>query len=140
MPEIVLINKLNLEKKLLTQYIFDSNMYSLFLLSFANFVGLQLKKSKIKGGPRDLKIKGVSSNIHPEISYLGTVTGQRGKPKLVLDGYTFIQNKRIDEKTYWCCSQIRQKNCKARVITVGSIENFSIKCSKHSHDREIYLE
>lgn len=75
-----------------------------------------------------------------EISYLGTVPGQRGKPKLVLNGYTFIPNKRINEKTYWNCSQVRQKKCKARIITIGSMDNILIKYPKHSHSEEFTVD
>lgn len=75
-----------------------------------------------------------------EISYLGTVPGQRGKPKLVLNGYTFIPNKRINEKTYWNCSQVRQKKCKARIITVGSMDNILIKYPTHSHSEEFNVD
>lgn len=75
-----------------------------------------------------------------EISYLGTVRGQRGKPKLVLNGYTFIPNKRINDKTYWNCSQVRQKKCKARIITIGSVENVLIKYPTHSHSEEFNVD
>lgn len=59
-------------------------------------------------------------------AYIGTVAGQRGNPKLVLNGFTYIPNKRIKEKTYWNCAHVRQKKCKARLITLGSMDNIIV--------------
>lgn len=69
-------------------------------------------------------------------AYIGTVAGQRGNHKLVLNGYAFIPNKKIKEKTYWNCANVRQKKCKARLITVGSMENIIITHPQHSHEQE----
>lgn len=88
------------------------------------------KKEKL---PKRLYVK---STNDAKISYLGTVTGQRGKLKLVLNGYTFISNKRINDKIYWNCSKVRQKKCKARIITKGSMDNVIIKHAAHSHSEE----
>lgn len=69
-------------------------------------------------------------------AYIGTVAGQRGNPKLVLNGFAYIPNKRIKEKTYWNCAHVRQKKCKARLITLGSIDNILVTYPQHSHDQE----
>lgn len=69
-------------------------------------------------------------------AYIGTVAGQRGNPKLVLNGYAYIPNKRIKNKTYWNCAQVRQKKCKARLITVGSMNNILVRFAQHSHEQE----
>lgn len=68
---------------------------------------------------------------------IGTVPGQRGNPKLVLNGYTYIPNKRVGDKTYWSCSLVRQKKCKARLITVGSMDNIFVTTPDHTHEAEI---
>lgn len=72
----------------------------------------------------------------PGVTFLGTVPGQRGKLKLVLNGYTFISNKRLKDKIYWNCSKVRQEKCRARIITIGSMENVHIKYPNHSHEKE----
>lgn len=94
------------------------------------------------GGPSRLPktLRKLGKKGDADISYLGTVPGQRGKPKLVLNGYTFIPNKRINDKTYWNCSQVRQKKCKARIITIGAMENILIKYPTHSHSEEFSVD
>lgn len=69
-------------------------------------------------------------------AYIGTVAGQRGNPKLVLNGFAYIPNKRIKDKTYWNCAQVRQKKCKARLITLGTMDNILVTYSQHSHEQE----
>lgn len=66
---------------------------------------------------------------------IGTVAGQRGNQKLVLNGYTYIRNKRSNAKTYWNCAQVRQKRCRARLITIGSMDNIVVTHAQHSHDK-----
>lgn len=73
----------------------------------------------------------------PLRAYIGTVPGQRGNPKLVLNGYTYIPNKRIKDKTYWNCSHVRQKKCRARLITIRTMDNILITHPDHTHEEEI---
>lgn len=73
----------------------------------------------------------------PEPALIGTVPGQRGNPKLVLNGFTYIPNKRIKDKTYWNCSHVRQKKCRARLITVREMDNIFITMPDHNHPEEI---
>lgn len=77
-----------------------------------------------------------NKNKMQSTALIGTVAGQRGNPKLVLNGFAYIPNKRIKEKTYWNCAHVRQKKCKARLITVGSIDNVLVTHSQHSHEQE----
>ncbi|XP_055385177.1 modifier of mdg4 isoform X6 [Condylostylus longicornis] len=73
------------------------------------------------------------------------VRGQRGKPKLVVDGYCYIKNKNYIkrnqsgglEKTYWNCAHVKLKKCRARIITVGSNYNeMKITNIQHNHPPE----
>lgn len=68
--------------------------------------------------------------------YMGLIPGQRGNPKLVVDGYTFIPNKKFNGKTYWNCAQVKQKKCKARIITGTCVQSTKVTCHEHSHQRE----
>lgn len=77
-----------------------------------------------------------NKNKMQSTAYIGTVAGQRGNPKLVLNGFAYIPNKRLKEKTYWNCAHVRQKKCKARLITVESIDNIIVTHSQHSHEQE----
>lgn len=69
-------------------------------------------------------------------AYIGTIAGQRGNPKLVVNGFAYIPNKRLKDKTYWNCAHVRQKKCKARLITVGSMDNIVVTFSQHTHEQE----
>ncbi|KXJ68786.1 hypothetical protein RP20_CCG001713 [Aedes albopictus] len=58
-------------------------------------------------------------NENPSRKYkeLVFVSGLRGTPKLIVDGYSFIRNKGNFRTTYWRCSKLRTMGCKAKVIT-----------------------
>lgn len=43
--------------------------------------------------------------------------GQRGAPKMLYDGYSYICAKQCNDKKYWVCGKQRSKNCKARLIS-----------------------
>lgn len=77
-----------------------------------------------------------NKNKMQSTAYIGTVAGQRGNPKLVLNGYAYIPNKRLKDKTYWNCAHVRQKKCKARLITVGSMDNIVVTYAQHTHAQE----
>lgn len=65
--------------------------------------------------------------------YMGIVmTGTRGSPKLVIDGFSFKLEKRINGKIYWRCSA-RDKRCKARVVTGKGMK---ITNDEHKHKRD----
>lgn len=83
---------------------------------------------------REINIQ--NRNKMQSTAYIGTVAGQRGNPKLVLNGYAYIPNKRIKDKTYWNCAHVRQKKCKARLITLGSMDNIVVTYSQHTHTQE----
>ncbi|KAG5672368.1 hypothetical protein PVAND_002500 [Polypedilum vanderplanki] len=53
-------------------------------------------------------------------SQLLFISGQRGNPKLVLDGYSFTRNKSNDQQIYWRCTKRRQTKCLAKVVTDAS--------------------
>lgn len=106
----------------------------LLKFSFIFFYTDSLCKSNEDAALREISIQ--NKNKMQCTAYIGTVAGQRGNPKLVLNGYAYIPNKRIKEKTYWNCSHVRQKKCKARLITVGSMDNIVVTFSQHTHEQE----
>lgn len=90
---------------------------------------LCLSTDSICKTPQDASLRAINvqnKNKMQSRAYIGTVAGQRGNPKLVLNGYTYIPNKRIEKKTYWNCAHVRQKKCKARLITLGSMDNIIV--------------
>lgn len=94
-------------------------------------------KSDVENSVREISIQ--NKNKISSKAYIGTVEGQRGNPKLVLNGFAYIPNKRIKEKTYWNCAHVRQKKCKARLITIGSMDNVVVTHAIHSHEREFLV-
>ncbi|XP_058451217.1 modifier of mdg4-like isoform X28 [Malaya genurostris] len=65
---------------------------------------------------------------------ISTVLGQRGKVKLLIEGYTFIVNKKSKGKLYWGCAKAVPFRCRARLITDD--ENFcdvTFKNLVHNH-------
>uniref|UniRef100_A0A1B0GN78 FLYWCH-type domain-containing protein n=1 Tax=Phlebotomus papatasi TaxID=29031 RepID=A0A1B0GN78_PHLPP len=45
------------------------------------------------------------------------VVGQRGTPKILYEGFTYICTKSIKNRKYWVCSKQRSRGCRARIIT-----------------------
>lgn len=60
------------------------------------------------------------------------VSGQRGTPKLVVEGYSFVRNRGNSLKTYWRCSKMRSNHCKAKVVTSKGKTRICVK-NKHNH-------
>nr|XP_029723722.1 modifier of mdg4-like isoform X32 [Aedes albopictus] len=48
--------------------------------------------------------------------HISTVVGQRGNTKLLIEGYTYIVNKRSNGKCYWGCAKAVPFRCRARLI------------------------
>lgn len=63
------------------------------------------------------------------------VRGTKGKPKLILGGYSYFQNNASAKKVYWLCAKNRYERCKARVITTTTGEVI-IKNQTHNHTQE----
>lgn len=59
------------------------------------------------------------------------VSGQRGTPKLVVEGYSYVRNRGSASKTYWRCSKMRSNHCKAKVVT--NKDKMCVKNQKHNH-------
>uniref|UniRef100_A0A182IYE6 FLYWCH-type domain-containing protein n=1 Tax=Anopheles atroparvus TaxID=41427 RepID=A0A182IYE6_ANOAO len=60
-------------------------------------------------------------------------TGSKGRPKLVLDGYSFFRNNSNNNKTYWLCSKNRTIKCRARIITIDECSGMILKNQTHNH-------
>lgn len=65
------------------------------------------------------------------------VAGQRGKPKLVVEGNTFFRTKGDERRTYWSCSKYKSKNCKCKVITTANSMVIKFTFRHHTHPPEI---
>lgn len=61
------------------------------------------------------------------------VTGQRGAPKLIVGGYSFIRNKGNFKVTYWRCSKTRSHQCRAKVVTNQEHNTVFVTNANHNH-------
>lgn len=68
------------------------------------------------------------------IQNLVFITGQRGLPKLVHKGCSFVKNKENKESTYWRCSLMKTSKCRARLVT--SRNRVSPSSPQHNHAPE----
>ncbi|XP_072393840.1 uncharacterized protein [Diabrotica undecimpunctata] len=53
-------------------------------------------------------------------------------PKMILDCYEFILERRVASKSIWCCTYKTKAKCKARCYTYGQVVD--IKNGQHNHD------
>ncbi|XP_055594785.1 modifier of mdg4-like isoform X20 [Uranotaenia lowii] len=74
----------------------------------------------------------VKMNQEFEIS---TVIGQRGKVKLLIQGYTFIVNKKRNGKLYWGCARAVPFRCRARLIT-DAVDYYDITLKNLAHNHK----
>ncbi|XP_063705191.1 modifier of mdg4-like isoform X19 [Culicoides brevitarsis] len=79
---------------------------------------------------QDIKHAISSSTGDLKLTY---VTGQRGMPKLVIDGYSFVRNKGNFNTVYWRCSKMRLANCKAKVVLNKLYNKIYITQPHHTH-------
>lgn len=64
------------------------------------------------------------------------MTGQRGAPKILYDGFSYICAKQSNERKYWVCAKQRSRNCKARLITGNEGKMHVSKNVYHNHGPE----
>jgi hypothetical protein len=64
------------------------------------------------------------------------VSGQRGQPKLVVGGFSFVRNKGNSATTYWRCSKMRAKKCKAKVIINNALNKIFLTNPEHNHPQD----
>lgn len=65
------------------------------------------------------------------------VSGQRGNPKLVIDGYSFVRNKGNDTNIYWRCAKKRTSKCMARAVTNLVMNKCSLTHAEHNHEGDV---
>lgn len=65
------------------------------------------------------------------------VAGQRGKPKLVVEGNTFFRTKGDGVRSYWSCSKYKSQNCKCKVITTANSKVIKFTFGFHTHAPEM---
>ena len=60
-------------------------------------------------------------------------TTAKGRPLMVLDGYSYIRDRQTDEKTYWDCENHKNFNCHYRIHTCNFMTNAAhaniLKCN-----------
>lgn len=60
-----------------------------------------------------------------------------GGKRLFLEGFVYVRSKADGHRTYWDCNKVRNKECKARAITVFVGENVVVEkgpdVSQHAH-------
>ena len=61
---------------------------------------------------------------------LDFIASTKGKQKLLLGGFTFIKDRRVNTVTYWKCDQCFNIKCRARVHTA----NDSVVKTLNSHN------
>ncbi|XP_055704650.1 modifier of mdg4-like isoform X35 [Phlebotomus papatasi] len=64
------------------------------------------------------------------------VVGQRGTPKILYEGFTYICTKSIKNRKYWVCSKQRSRGCRARIITDYDETELITRNSHHTHSFE----
>ena len=62
------------------------------------------------------------------------VKSSKGKPMLLLNGFLFVKDKQVRNKTYWKCKDFENK-CKSRTITVDDVVTTDPKEHNHGGDR-----
>lgn len=72
-----------------------------------------------------------------QISY---ISGQRGNPKLVLAGYSFVRNKGNQTQIYWRCGSKRKHKCLAKLITNLDGTRCTLTYPFHNHKPDICEE
>lgn len=72
-----------------------------------------------------------------ETSQLTYISGQRGNPKLVIDGYSFVRNKGNQTQIYWRCAQRRRAKCLAKVVTDLEGTRCTMTYPYHTHKPDI---
>lgn len=75
----------------------------------------------------------ITDRVLKPVKNLIFVSGQRGSPKLVVHGYSFVRNKGNYNTTYWRCSSTRSKGCKAKVVTNRANNKICITHAGHNH-------
>lgn len=65
---------------------------------------------------------------------LNYIYSQKGKLQLFDNGYTYVQEKVLNDRTYWRCSKYTTKlKCYGRVHTA---DNYVVQKTGHSHGPE----
>lgn len=88
-----------------------------------------------KAQPKKSKFK---VEITPaDASRLSYVAGQRGNPKLVIDGYSFVRNKGNQSQVYYRCANRRRHKCLAKVVTDSDGTRCTLTYPYHNHKPDI---
>lgn len=65
------------------------------------------------------------------------ISGQRGNPKLVINGYSYVRNKGNEEAVYWRCAKKRGTRCNAKAVTNVELTKCSVTHEEHNHPPDV---
>lgn len=85
----------------------------------------------------DVQRKRRSKVEHQPDTTLSFISGQRGNPKLVIDGYSFVRNKGNDANIYWRCAKKRTTKCMAKAVTNLDLNKCSLTHAEHNHEGDV---
>ncbi|XP_055595720.1 modifier of mdg4-like isoform X32 [Uranotaenia lowii] len=71
---------------------------------------------------------------NPPFTY---VTGQRGAPKIVYEGFSYVCAKHLKNRKYWICGKQRSRSCRARLITDSEDKLFIVRNVNHNHGPDL---
>lgn len=88
----------------------------------------------------DPKPKRESRLEYQPSTQLQFISGQRGNPKLVIDGYSYVRNKGNNANIYWRCAKKRATQCKAKAVTNLDLNKCSLTNPEHNHDPDVLMK
>lgn len=59
-------------------------------------------------------------------------------PKLILDGYEFVCERRSKDKAFWRCNFYSKTKCRSRLKTSGSTVRITTPAHNHKPDINLY--
>jgi hypothetical protein len=72
------------------------------------------------------------------VRYGDTTFSNKGKVKLIIDGYIFVNNKTLNDVSYWKCDLRRSNDCGATAITTLIGSRYRIdKSTSHNHSADV---
>lgn len=57
----------------------------------------------------------------------------KGKPKMMFEGFSYLQNCKTSNRVYWLCSKNRLQKCNARLVTTPELMLVKAKRKAHNH-------
>ncbi|XP_077299573.1 uncharacterized protein LOC143920537 [Arctopsyche grandis] len=81
------------------------------------------------GAPKEKEHAGIKNTRNPiPLEY---ILSGRSRPKLIDQGFLFIKDRKVEDKTFWRCDQYLSQHCRARLHVVD--ETIVRRVGEHSH-------